>query len=222
MKYNIIITRKSIKNLILKIKSNGQILLSVPKTTPQKYIESFIESKEAWIKENLEKIKKNSTKQVDKSYKNGDNIEYLGKMYLLKIFPDKKNLVQIFEDCIYIYTNKESNEKNIEALLYNWYRTQADTIFLNSINKYSQIIDENFEELKIRKMKNRWGSCRYLKKQITLNLELIKKPLECIDYVSLHEVAHLRYPHHKKEFWDFIHIYMPDWKLRKERLEKNE
>lgn len=143
-------------------------------------------------------------------------------MYILKIFQNKKNQVQLVENYIYIQTNRESDEKNIKNLLYYWYREQASTIFFNSLKKYSQIIGEDFNELKIRKMKNRWGSCRYLKKVITLNLELIKKPLECIDYVSLHEVAHLKYPHHKKEFWNFIHIYMPDWKLRKERLEKNE
>ncbi|WP_297598433.1 SprT family zinc-dependent metalloprotease [uncultured Cetobacterium sp.] len=222
MTYNIIITKKKIKNLILKVKADGQILLSVPYATPKDYIESFIKSKENWIDESLKKIKKFSPKQVDKSYKNGDNIEYLGKMYILKIFQNKKNQVQLVENYIYIQTNRESDEKNIKNLLYYWYREQASTIFFNSLKKYSQIIGEDFNELKIRKMKNRWGSCRYLKKVITLNLELIKKPLECIDYVSLHEVAHLKYPHHKKEFWNFIHIYMPDWKLRKERLEKNE
>ncbi|MGL4865884.1 MAG: M48 family metallopeptidase [Cetobacterium sp.] len=220
MKYNVIITKKNIKNIILKVKSDGTVTLSVPKRTTNDFIKSFLKSKNEWILKNLEKIKKNPVKAVDKSYKNGDNIEYLGKNYILKIFTSISNKIEIDKDSLIIFTNKEITEKNIETLLYNWYKEKASEIFKISLNKYSNLIGEKFLDFKIRRMKRRWGSCRYLSKVITLNLELIRKPQECIDYVCLHEVAHLRYPHHQKEFWDFIKVYMPDWKIRKERLDK--
>lgn len=220
MKYNVIITKKNIKNIILKVKSDGTVTLSVPKRTTNDFIESFLKSKNEWILKNLEKIKKNPVKAVDKSYKNGDNIEYLGKNYILKIFTSISNKIEIDKDSLIIFTNKEITEKNIETLLYNWYKEKASEVFKISLNKYSNLIGEKFLDFKIRRMKRRWGSCRYLSKVITLNLELIRKPQECIDYVCLHEVTHLRYPHHQKEFWDFIKVYMPDWKIRKERLDK--
>jgi predicted metal-dependent hydrolase len=220
MEYNVIIYKKNIKNVILKVKHNGIVTLSVPKKTPNSFIEIFLNSKKEWILKNLEKIKKNSTKAVDKSYKNGDNIEYLGKIYILEIFKSSSNKICVEDKYFKIYTTKEINKKNIEAIIYKWYKDRALEIFKISLNKYSNLIGEKFIDFKIRKMKRRWGSCRFVQRIITLNIELIKKPIECIDYVSLHEVAHLKHPHHKKEFWDFISIYMPDWKLRKERLDK--
>lgn len=220
MKYNVQITKKNIKNIILKVKTDGTVTLSVPKRTPNTFIESFLKSKNEWILKNLEKVAKISTKSVDKSYKNGDNIEYLGKIYILKIFEGSYNNIEISDGFFKVFTNKEPSEKNIETLIYNWYKKNALKIFEISLNKYSNLIGEKFSSFKIRKMKRRWGSCRFITKIITLNIELIKKPIECIDYVAFHEIAHLRYPHHQKEFWNFISLYMPDWKVRKERLDK--
>ena len=67
-------------------------------------------------------------------------------------------------------------------------------------------------------MKTRWGSCNTLTRSITFNLQLYKKPLEVIDYVILHELAHIPYPHHQKEFWNFVEKYIPDWKKRRDLL----
>ena len=220
MVYDVIITKKNIKNVILKVRSDGTVTLSVPCRTSNVFITSFLKSKEQWILKNLEKIKKNSTKAVDKSYKNGDNIEYLGNIYILEILKSSKNFVQIENDKFKVFCNKEINKENIENIVYNWYKKEALKIFKISLDKYSSLIRERYSDFKIRKMKRRWGSCRYISKLITLNIELIKKPIECIDYVTLHEIAHLKFPHHKKEFWDFISLYMPDWKIRKERLDK--
>lgn len=125
MKYNVQITKKNIKNIILKVKSDGTVTLSVPKRTPNTFIESFLKSKNEWILKNLEKVTKISTKSVDKSYKNGDNIEYLGKIYILKIFKSSYNNIEITDGFFKVFTNKEINSKNIETLIYNWYKKNA-------------------------------------------------------------------------------------------------
>lgn len=220
MKYNVQVTKKNIKNIILKVKADGTVTLSVPKRTTNTFIDSFLKSKNEWILKNIEKVTKFSSKSVDKLYKDGDNIEYLGKIYILEIFKSSYNSIEIVDNLFKVFTNKEINTKNIETLIYKWYRKNALKIFEVSLNKYSDLIGEKFTSFKIRKMKRRWGSCRFISKIITLNIELIKKPIECIDYVAFHEIAHLRYPHHQKEFWNFIALYMPDYKVRKERLDK--
>ncbi|MGL4687373.1 MAG: M48 metallopeptidase family protein, partial [Fusobacteriaceae bacterium] len=67
-------------------------------------------------------------------------------------------------------------------------------------------------------MKTRWGSCNTRKKYLNFNILLLASPLESIEYVVLHEIAHLKYPHHQKSFWNYISFYMPDWKDRKKKL----
>ena len=93
MKYNVQIPKKNIKNIILKVKSDGTVTLSVPKRTPNTFIASFLKSKNEWILKNLEQVTKISTTSVDNSYKNGDNIVYLVKIYLFKIFTSSFNTI---------------------------------------------------------------------------------------------------------------------------------
>ena len=76
------------------------------------------------------------------------------------------------------------------------------------------------EKLQIRRMTSRWGSCIPSKGKITLNSRLIEAPGEAVDYVVLHELAHMKYPHHQKSFYDFIARFMPDWKERRDMLKK--
>ena len=79
----------------------------------------------------------------------------------------------------------------------------------------------NFPEVQIavKKLNKRWGSCDRLKKKITLNVELIKCPVQCIEYVFMHELVHLKYKNHDKKFYTFFSQVMPEWKKRKLRLE---
>lgn len=85
--------------------------------------------------------------------------------------------------------------------------------------KYEQIVKEEVNNIRVITMQTRWGSCNVERKNINLNLELIKKPRYCIEYVILHELAHLKYPNHSKQFWDYMSVHMPNWEWRKNKLE---
>lgn len=76
-----------------------------------------------------------------------------------------------------------------------------------------------YPELKLRKMKNRWGSCYINEKKIILNEVLIKAPKDCIDYVILHELIHFIYKNHDENFYKMLFLLMPDWKERKNILD---
>ena len=94
--------------------------------------------------------------------------------------------------------------------------------FLNTVNKYNKITQKDSINVRIRKMKTRWGSCNKTKKYINLNLNLIKKPKICIEYVVFHELAHLIYPNHSKDFYNYLSLYMSDWKEREKILNEAE
>jgi predicted metal-dependent hydrolase len=115
----------------------------------------------------------------------------------------------------------------IESLMQQWYKEHAISIFEEHLQKcihQSKSILELSQvaiTLKIRPMKSRWGSCNNQGK-INLNLELIKAPLDCIDYVIMHELCHLKEMNHSKKFWQLLSQSMPDWERRKAKLSKLE
>ena len=97
--------------------------------------------------------------------------------------------------------------------------SKAENKFKELVNQYEEVVKEEIKSIRVLTMKTRWGSCNVESRNINLNLELIKKPRYCIEYVILHELAHLKYPNHSKEFWEYMSVHMPNWKWRKDKLE---
>ena len=218
MNFKVTITRKKIKNIIIKINSNGEVLVSAPKRVPQKYIEQLIMQKEKWIIEKINSISQYYSNRRPISYVNGDEIFYLGKKYILEIIPAEKNFVEQDEEKIYIYCKKSESADEKKKVLEKWFREKISSILEKITVETGEKVGYLPKEIKVRSMKSRWGSCNTTRKIITYNLHLIEKPLSAIEYVVLHELSHLPYPHHQKEFWNFVEKYMPDWKLRKKIL----
>ena len=211
------ILKKNVKNLTIRIKPTSEIVISAPKRLPDEVINEFIKSKESWIKSKLEII--SSRIKSPKEYVSGENFEYLGRNYRLKVIENKKEFINLDKEFCYLYVKNRDDFAKKHRLIESWYRERAKEIFFLKIEKYNKITQKKINKITIRKMKTRWGSCNYNKKYINLNLELIKKPIECIEYVVFHELTHLIHPNHSKEFYNYIATYMPDWKKRKERLE---
>lgn len=136
----------------------------------------------------------------------------MGNKYDLVIINGFKN-VKIKDNKIFI-SSKE--------LLDKWYLNEAKAIFLARFNYLLTIFNENVPSinLKIRKMKTRWGVCNRKNNTITLNLELIKKDIELIDYVIIHELCHFIYPNHSKQFWSLVESYIPKYKSLRKKLKE--
>ena len=116
---------------------------------------------------------------------------------------------------------KDKDRDRVQNLVEKWYREKAEEYFSKSLSKcFGKFEKMGFDKpgLKIRKMKTRWGSYS-TKGRVTLNLELIKKPTECIDYVVMHELCHIRHRNHSKGFYKLLDKVMPEWRDKKEKLE---
>ncbi|WP_255466169.1 M48 family metallopeptidase [Fusobacterium hominis] len=215
----IIITRKKIKNLILKINDNSEILISAPYYVSEVYINNFIKSKEDWIKKQLEVIK-NKNNNNNLSYNNGEEFIFLGKKY--NIISDISLISKCFIQNNNFYILSPDNLFNTKhKIVQDFIIKNLDFIFSDICSKLSQKVGLFPKSIKIRDMKSRWGSCNIKTKNITLNYRLYLKPIEAIEYVILHEICHLLYPHHQKSFWDFVAKFMPDYKIRKKILNKS-
>lgn len=212
--------RKKVKNINLRIKPNMEIYISAPMNLHSDYIENFIRSKEKWIKQVLQKIEEAKQNQLPSQYLSGEKHKYLGKEYELEVKQGNSNRVSIKEGKIIltVISNIFENSDEKKKVMEKWYFENAQKVFVNTIQKWLEILDESIEKLSIKPMKSRWGSCNYVKRYINLNTELIKRTPFEIEYVVLHELTHLKYPNHGKGFYRYIENYMPNYKMAEKML----
>ena len=216
--------RKKVKNINLRIKPNLEVYISVPMNLHCDYIENFIRSKEEWIKSVLKKVENVKEKQKDFEYKNGEIHKFLGKEYNLTVKTGNFNAVSLKNNIRpneIILTVNENIFENIDEkkkIMEKWYFENAKKLFLQFMEKWLEILDENVEKVAIKPMKTRWGSCNYVKRYINLNTELIKRTPFEIEYVILHELTHLKYPNHGRGFYNYIERYMPNYKVAEKML----
>ncbi|QKF65115.1 M48 family metallopeptidase [Campylobacter corcagiensis] len=194
------IRKKRVKNAKLKITKDNQISLVAPLIYPKFMAEIF-------INENLEWLRKKSKENLKFMLPKGKT-KLLGKIYELK-FDENVKSTQILDDIIMAKNEKEFLKFKKEL---------AKAKFSKIIEIYQPLIGKNVNRLVIRDMKTRWGSCNSKKGYINLALNLVEKSPELIEYVILHELTHLLFPHHQKSFYDYIKNIMPDYKDRDKRL----
>ena len=220
-KYNIIVIRKDIKNFILRIKNNLEISLSVPLSATDEDIDKFLSNKEYWIQKEINKF--NSVRQYDKInlFCEGGEVRILGRQYRISVKISEKNNIFIYDNQLIIETN---DIDNIKKQYENYYKKEAIKCFNERLSHQYNIIGKYGIEkpnIKIKKMKNIWGSYTKRTNTILLNYYLYTVSIYCIDYVILHELTHTKYYNHSEDFYLFLTFYMPDWKVRKKELDYN-
>ncbi|ABO35400.1 protein of unknown function DUF45 [Methanococcus maripaludis C5] len=218
MMENVKIIRKKIKNMYLVVNPDCSVVLKVPSHVSDEYINLFIKKKENWIKKHLDNFETLNTKSVEKSYVDGEIFGYLGEKYVLKVNYSKKGRVDLSKTVLNLYVSDVNDFEKKKRIIEKFYRKNAEIeLFAIFKNSYT-VFTGNMPDFAVRKMKKRWGSCSFHKNKIILNERLIEKPKECIEYVVFHELAHLKYPNHSKDFYNYLTELMPDWKNRKLKL----
>lgn len=199
--YNLVIDKKrSTKNTYIRVKDNLDIYVTCNYFTSDKYILDL-------INKNLNNIQKMIDK-INKKAKKKESFYYLGKEYDLVYLNNEG--IMFGEEKVFINSNFDIDK---------WYKKQASIIFQEELDKIYQkfVYKIPYPTLTIRSMKTRWGVCNVKTKKVTLNLELIKKDIKYLDYVIVHELSHLLYPNHSKDFWKCVEDNMKDYrKIRKE------
>ncbi len=224
-KYDFYIIRKNIKNINMRIHSNKEIIISIPKKITNEYVKRFVLKKIKWIQNKQEFYEKILLIKESLNFENGETVYILGNQYRMIIKKAEENQVFIKDNyvCIQVKEKYFSDKKYIEKMYNTWIRLYSINIlkelviqYQGKLNKYNIPIPN----IEIRKMKTRWGTCIPLNKKVIFNLSVIKVPKCCIEYVVLHELAHFKYMNHSKDFYNFITIFMPDWKERKKLLDE--
>jgi len=215
---NIEIVKKDVKHINLKVKPNGEVILTAATDSSERDIEYVLKKRADWIDKKIAFFQ--SHKEVGKKeYVSGENFCYLGRNYRLKVIESQEEGVKLQRGYLQIFLKDRDNYEKKKKLIKEWYTQKAKIHFQKAIDKYKPIVKKEIATVRIRDMKTRWGSCNPSKGFINLNLKLIEKPTECIEYVVFHELAHLVHSDHSVNFYNYLNLYMPNWRKKKERLE---
>ena len=220
-----LLTRKPVKNVNLRIKPEGEVLVSANNSVPLDFIDAFIEKKQRYIFSVLSRYeeKKKLFQAVPKRYVSGESYDLLGKSLRLKVEASKEE--SVYTDGVYIFLKVKDKDdfRHKENMMSKWLKQYQTKVFEELLQEKYLLFEKygvTYPTLKIRNMTSRWGSCQPKKGIITLNSKLIEAPRNCIEYVILHELVHFIHPNHSRQFLDFVAMMMPDWKERKKELEK--
>lgn len=222
-KVDVKIVRKNIKNVHLKVFRSLEVVLSVPMQVPQDWIENFLIKRIKWIDEQITKYKLSGGTNTLESIKNGTSVQMLGKDMRVVFEESSKNSIEVDEKRITLLLKDATDEEFAQKLFLKWWKQAAEDVFQNELDTLYEKIFKKYQvakpDIHVRKMKTLWGSCTPSKSKVTFNNYLFKANLRCIQYVVLHELTHLLYPNHSKQFYDFLTVHMPDWQERKKQLD---
>ncbi len=218
------LTRKRVKNINLRVKSDLTVEVSAAGEVPLGVIEKLVKEKGDWILKHFAGYAQRHTGSRAGSYLGGEKLKYLGSSYNLLVQPALNREAVLFDcESVYLLVRDGRTGGERAEMIEQWYREKAELFFSQSLERiYSLLAGLGVAkpELKIRKMKTRWGSCSLNKRKITLNLELIKMPPASIDYVLLHELVHFVHHNHSRDFYNCLNALMPDWKERRRQLKE--
>lgn len=225
-KLQYILTRKAVKNLNMRVKSNGEIHVSANYLVPMKYVDQFVLSYEEKLKKTLEKYEKIRANTLQPlQYVSGEKVRILGEELHLLVEAAVVEEVEKIGQFLFLRVKDTGNFSRKEKVMKKWMERQQKEIFskiCRQIYPLFQPYGIQYPLVKIRNMKSRWGTCQPEKKTITLNGKMVAAPKEAIEYVVLHEFAHFIHPNHSKDFYSLVEQLMPDWKIRKAMLQSAE
>ncbi len=207
------------KNLYIRVNPpNGDVTASVPARTSDKVIKNFILRKMPEIIKIQDRMKK-QFRQTKREYISGETCYYLGKPYMLQvIYEGRRSKIEKVSNKIIMTVPEGASYEKREKLLTEWYRKELKNILPIVLKQCENKTELKINSCNIRNMKTRWGSCNISKRNILINLQLIKKPIECLEYVLTHEFIHLIEKNHTKRFKSLLDKYYPAWKEAKQIL----
>lgn len=213
------VVQKEIKNIHLSVyPPNGQVKVSAPNNMDLDTLRVFVISKLSWIKQQQAKLR-TQKRELARDYIDRESHYFNGKRYLLRVI-EKNEAPQVNLDHNEILLQVRPNTEHAkrQSLIDEWYRTQLRQMLSPLIIKWEKKIKVSVSKWTIRKMKTKWGSCSPDSQSIRINLDLAKKPSECLEYIVLHEMVHLLEPSHNTRFITLMDKFMPKWRFYRDEL----
>jgi predicted metal-dependent hydrolase len=214
------VVRKDIKNLHLGIyPPKGRVRVAAPLRVDDEAVRLAVISKLGWIKRQRNKFL-GQERQSTREYVYRESHYYFGHRYLLNIIECEGSSRVAIRNKITLdlYVPKNSGLAKREQILDAWYRKELKAQIPSLIERWETIIGVKVAHCGVKKMKTKWGSCNPKTFRIWMNLELAKKPVQCLEYIIVHEMVHLLEPDHNDRFRDLMNRFMPQWRSFRDEL----
>lgn len=215
------VTLKDIKNVHLSVHPPaGKVTISAPLGMELDTIRTFAISKLDWIKKERQKFEQ-QIRETPREFLAKESHYLWGERYLLKLIERSSAPgIEISHKKMVMYLRPGSTDNKKQEIIENWYRKQLKEATPKLLQKWGKILQVKDAQFSVRKMKTLWGSCSPESRTIRLNLELAKKPPECLEYIVVHELVHLLEPSHNQKFIALMNKFMPKWRLYREELNR--
>lgn len=210
------------QKITIHVYPDGNVQVDAPLDTGAAQIADAVRVRARWISKRVSEVRERNRHILPREYVSGESWHYLGRRYLLKVTvnPGERGGAKLAGR--YLQVTCPTAEKSlIKRYVKEWYRTRAKEVFSRRLSELAgQIVWlSESPQVKLLKMRVQWGSCSP-KGVLVFNPNLVKAPRECVDYVILHEVCHLKEHNHSQRYYRLLTELMPDWEFQKTRLDK--
>jgi predicted metal-dependent hydrolase len=218
----ILVVRKNIKNLHLSVHPpDGGVRIAVPLHVNDDHVRLAIIGRLPWIRKRQKHFRE-QPRQSAREMVTGESHYVFGKRYLLEVVERwGKHEVKVKNNTtLLLHVRPGTTTANKLLVLNDWYREQLKQRIPGLLVKWQNKIGVEASSWGVKRMRTRWGSCNIQRRGIWLNLELAKKPPECLEYVLVHELVHILERHHNNRFRGFLDRYMPTWRVARDVLKR--
>jgi len=216
---------KQARRIRLTIDLNGFRVVK-PHSAKMSDVDRALEAKGSWIYKHYMEFQTKKAGERKREWESGEKVLYKGKECEIRIFEheDRRTVINFNGTRFEIFVNKDLGADERKVLMENvfryWYKKEAGVYIKNRLDYFCIITGLTYNIMRIKEQKTRWGSCSK-KGNLNFNWKLIMSPEWVIDYIVVHEVCHLRYLNHSREFWDMVVLYMPGYKKARKWLKEN-
>ncbi|MCG3417553.1 M48 family metallopeptidase [Oceanobacillus jordanicus] len=214
-----IIKKKNLKNLYIRVNPpEGNVTVSTPSDYPDEEIRLFVLKKMPEITKVRDRMLA-QPRQTEREYVSGESHYLWGKPYRLQVvYEGNKYEITKLPNKIILTAPERSTKESRESAFNEWYREELKRVLNGVISTCESKTNLHANEYKIKNMRTKWGACNINKKRIWINLQLAKKPVECLEYVVIHELVHLIEKNHTNRFHALVEEFYPTWKEARKLL----
>lgn len=220
-----LLRRSPRRTMAITIEPGGALVVTAPATVEIERIEAVLQRRRAWIARRSREVEALPPPSMPREWVSGETHRYLGRQYRLKVRRGEPSVVKLAGRFLWVTVPDQADQERVRQVVERWYRERARATFERRmaalVRTTPRLRLKEPPPLIVRKLAKRWGSCSP-EGRILMNVDAVRLPVGCIDYLLVHELCHLRAPHHGAAFWRLLEACMPDWERWRKRLDEVE